>query len=253
MPKRLIRRVVRYLEDYAVGDGLIGRNERASTGWPLHSGVRVQRIPVVRPRRHVCCRHSFFLNTRSAARSCFVRANKCRLLFPDRKVMAPKISSATLRLKQDYVRLKNDPVPYVVAEPNPSNILEWYVARPCCISVVLYDKVCVFYRYYVVNGPEDSPYAGGYYLGRLVFPRDFPFKPPSIYMITPNGRFKTNTRLCLSISDYHPDTWNPAWSVSTILTGLLSFMVLRKKVLRLNVSEHFTKFFFFHTVHNILQ
>lgn len=38
-------------------------------------------------------------------------------------------------------------------------------------------------------------------------------------------RFKTNTRLCLSISDFHPDTWNPAWSVSTILTGLLSFMV----------------------------
>lgn len=44
-------------------------------------------------------------------------------------------------------------------------------------------------------------------------------------MLTPNGRFKCNIRLCLSISDYHPDTWNPAWSVSTILTGLLSFMV----------------------------
>lgn len=44
-------------------------------------------------------------------------------------------------------------------------------------------------------------------------------------MITPNGRFKTNKKLCLSISDFHPDTWNPAWSVSTILTGLLSFMV----------------------------
>lgn len=44
-------------------------------------------------------------------------------------------------------------------------------------------------------------------------------------MTTPSGRFKTNTRLCLSISDYHPNTWNPAWSVSTILTGLLSFMV----------------------------
>ncbi|ANB11233.1 E2 ubiquitin-conjugating protein UBC6 [Sugiyamaella lignohabitans] len=44
-------------------------------------------------------------------------------------------------------------------------------------------------------------------------------------MMTPSGRFKTSTRLCLSISDYHPKTWNPAWSVSTILTGLLSFMV----------------------------
>ena len=38
------------------------------------------------------------------------------------------------------------------------------------------------------------------------------------------GMMKTS-RLCLSISDFHPDTWNPAWSVSTILTGLLSFMV----------------------------
>ena len=45
-------------------------------------------------------------------------------------------------------------------------------------------------------------------------------------MITPNGRFATNKRLCLSISDFHPDTWNPAWSVATILTGLLSFMVI---------------------------
>ncbi|CAI7992690.1 Ubiquitin-conjugating enzyme E2 J2 [Geodia barretti] len=44
-------------------------------------------------------------------------------------------------------------------------------------------------------------------------------------MMTPNGRFQTNTRLCLSISDFHPDLWNPAWSVATILTGLLSFMV----------------------------
>lgn len=44
-------------------------------------------------------------------------------------------------------------------------------------------------------------------------------------MFTPNGRFKTNKRLCLSISDFHPDTWNPAWSISTILTGLLSFML----------------------------
>ena len=46
------------------------------------------------------------------------------------------------------------------------------------------------------------------------------FKHPA-----PFFRFKTNMRLCLSISDYHPDSWNPAWSVSTILTGLLSFMI----------------------------
>uniref|UniRef100_F1LDT8 Ubiquitin-conjugating enzyme E2 J2 n=1 Tax=Ascaris suum TaxID=6253 RepID=F1LDT8_ASCSU len=43
-------------------------------------------------------------------------------------------------------------------------------------------------------------------------------------MLTPSGRFQTNTRLSLLISDFHPDMWNPAWTVSTIITGLLSFM-----------------------------
>ena len=62
-------------------------------------------------------------------------------------------------------------------------------------------------------------------VGKIIFPSDYPFKPPGLKMMTPNGRFKTDYRLCLSMSDYHPDTWNPAWSVSTILTGLLSFMV----------------------------
>lgn len=33
--------------------------------------------------------------------------------------------TATARLQQDYIRLKKDPVPYVQAEPVPSNILEW--------------------------------------------------------------------------------------------------------------------------------
>lgn len=34
--------------------------------------------------------------------------------------------TATQRLKQDYVRLKKDPVPYITAEPLSSNILEWH-------------------------------------------------------------------------------------------------------------------------------
>ncbi|XP_058792507.1 ubiquitin-conjugating enzyme E2 J2-like [Phymastichus coffea] len=118
--------------------------------------------------------------------------------------MSRKTGTATARLKQDYLRLKKDPVPYVQAEPVPSNILEWH---------------------YVIKGPENTPYEGGFYHGKLIFPGEFPFQPPSIYMTTPNGRFKVNTKLCLSISDFHPDTWNPAWSVSTILIGLLSFMI----------------------------
>lgn len=62
-------------------------------------------------------------------------------------------------------------------------------------------------------------------MGRLHFPELYPFKPPAVYMCTPQGRFKCNQKLCLSMSDFHPETWNPLWSVSAVLTGLLSFML----------------------------
>ncbi|XP_076236455.1 ubiquitin-conjugating enzyme E2 J2 isoform X1 [Calliopsis andreniformis] len=137
--------------------------------------------------------------------------------------MNRKTNSATAVLKQHYLRLKKDPVPYVLAEPVPSNILEWH---------------------YVVKGPEKTPYEGGYYHGKLIFPGEFPFQPPSIYMSTPNGRFKVNTRLCLSISDFHPDTWNPTWSVSTILIGLLSFMIEKSPTLgSINTTDYEKKQF----------
>lgn len=110
---------------------------------------------------------------------------------------------ALKRLTKEYKLIVQNPPPYITARPNEDNILEWH---------------------YVIDGPEDTPYAGGQYHGTLTFPSDYPYKPPAIRMITPNGRFKENTRLCLSMSDYHPDLWNPSWSVSTILTGLLSFM-----------------------------
>lgn len=112
--------------------------------------------------------------------------------------------TATQRLKLEYSKLLREPVPYVTAHPLPADILEWHFA---------------------VKGPEKTPLQGGVYHGKLRFPPDFPFSPPSIFLITPNGRFQCNTRLCLSISDYHPESWNPSWSMSSILTGLISFMV----------------------------
>ena len=31
----------------------------------------------------------------------------------------------------------------------------------------------------------------------------------SICMLTPSGRFVPNTNLCLSMTDFHPESWNP--------------------------------------------
>ena len=91
--------------------------------------------------------------------------------------------------------------------PDPNNILDWY---------------------YVLEGPKETPYEGGRYLGLIRFPPKYPFAPPMIKMMTPNGRFVPNQRLCLSISDFHPESWNPIWNVGSILIGLLSFFVVEE-------------------------
>ena len=44
-------------------------------------------------------------------------------------------------------------------------------------------------------------------------------------MYTPSGRFQPNQRICLSMSDFHPESWNTSWAVSSILVGLQTFML----------------------------
>uniref|UniRef100_A0A914CUS4 UBC core domain-containing protein n=1 Tax=Acrobeloides nanus TaxID=290746 RepID=A0A914CUS4_9BILA len=110
---------------------------------------------------------------------------------------------AFIRLKNDYKKIILDPIPNVLALPSPSSLLEWH---------------------FVLLGSIDTPYEGGYYHGKLLFPNDFPFKPPTILILTPSGRFEPNKPLCFSMSDYHPETWNPSWTVTTIIMGVISFM-----------------------------
>eukprot|EP00802_Teleaulax_amphioxeia_P016528 Tamp_16649.p1 GENE.Tamp_16649~~Tamp_16649.p1 ORF type:complete len:221 (-),score=49.29 Tamp_16649:441-1103(-) len=108
------------------------------------------------------------------------------------------------RLQRELKHLREEPVPGVHAAPLPSNMLEWH---------------------FCIEGPAGSPYQGGYYHGIIRFPQEYPFKPPSIRMLTPSGRFEPNQRICLSMSDFHPETWNCMWSVSSILQGVVSFML----------------------------
>lgn len=108
------------------------------------------------------------------------------------------------RLQKEYRALCKEPVPQVTARPSPGDLLDWH---------------------FVLEGATSSPYEGGIYHGRLRFSNEYPFKPPAIVMSTPNGRFAPGRRICMSYSDFHPESWNPMWSVSSILTGLLSFMM----------------------------
>jgi len=109
---------------------------------------------------------------------------------------------ATARLQKELKLLDRSPLENIRAAPNPNDILEWH---------------------YVHFGHKGSPHEGGVFHGKLIFPKEYPFKPPSVLMLTPSGRFDPGKRICLSMSDFHPESWNPMWSVSSILTGLESF------------------------------
>ncbi|RYG54643.1 hypothetical protein EON66_06865 [archaeon] len=63
--------------------------------------------------------------------------------------------------------------------------------------------------HYVLEGPPGTPFAGGYYHGILRFPPQYPLKPPSVMMYTPSGRFSPGSRICLSMSDFHPEVCDP--------------------------------------------
>lgn len=113
-------------------------------------------------------------------------------------------TTAIKRLTKDYKDAQQNPIPGISIKPDPENILRCH---------------------YCIQGPKDSVYEGGYYYGKVVFPVDFPFWPPAMYMMTPSGRFDPGKSICTTNSHLEPRTWTPTWNISTILNGLCSFML----------------------------
>lgn len=111
-------------------------------------------------------------------------------------------SPAVKRLMKEAKEL-SEPTAHFFTQPLEENLFEWH---------------------FTVKGPSDTPFQGGRYHGRIVFPPEYPMKPPSIIILTPNGRFATKTKLCLSISNFHPESWEPSWSIRTVLMAIIAYM-----------------------------
>lgn len=111
-------------------------------------------------------------------------------------------SPAVKRLMKEAAELR-EPTEHYHAQPLEDNLFEWHFS---------------------VRGPPDSDFDGGIYHGRIVLPPEYPMKPPSIILLTPNGRFEVGKKICLSISGHHPETWQPSWSIRTALIAIIGFM-----------------------------
>lgn len=111
-------------------------------------------------------------------------------------------SPGVKRLMREAKEL-NQPTELYFAQPLEDNLFEWH---------------------FTVRGPPDSDFAGGRYHGRITLPPEYPMKPPSIMLLTPNGRFEVGRKICLSMSAHHPETWQPSWSIRTVIMALIGFM-----------------------------
>jgi ubiquitin-conjugating enzyme E2 Z len=82
----------------------------------------------------------------------------------------------------------------------------------------------------LIIGPEETPYAGGFYLFEFTFPNNYPLKPPHVKFMTSDNRVRFNPNLyvngkvCLSILG----TWQgPSWTAAcTFRTTLFSIQSL---------------------------
>ncbi|KAG0001529.1 Ubiquitin-conjugating enzyme E2 J1 [Modicella reniformis] len=109
---------------------------------------------------------------------------------------------------QEARELVREPSTDFSASPLESDIFEWH---------------------FTIRGPEDTDFEGGLYHGRILLPNNYPFAPPSLMFLTANGRFELNKKVCLSITGYHPEYWQPAWGIRTVLVAVMGFLPTQSK------------------------
>jgi len=106
------------------------------------------------------------------------------------------------RIRKELEELKKDPPSNCSAGPTLENLYTWEGQ---------------------IIGPEDTPYYGGIFRLEIVFPPNYPFKPPKIKFLTrifhPNvNRFGN---ICLDILDRQ---WSPALTISKVLLSISSLL-----------------------------
>ena len=98
--------------------------------------------------------------------------------------------------------------------------LETNAPTNCSANMVSDD---IYHWQATILGPEGSPYENGVFYLQILFPQDYPFKPPKVKFITKiyHCNINNNGNICLDILK---DQWSPALTISKILLSICSLM-----------------------------
>ena len=107
------------------------------------------------------------------------------------------------RIQKELKELRNDPPLNCSGGPIcDDDVLEWSAT---------------------IIGPENSPYEKGIFNLKIMFPKDYPFKPPKILFITKiyHPNINSNGSICLDILK---NEWSPALTISKVLLSICSLL-----------------------------
>ncbi|KAI9859311.1 MAG: hypothetical protein M1824_003825 [Vezdaea acicularis] len=107
------------------------------------------------------------------------------------------------RILREHRDLTTHPTPSISASPLPQNLFVWH---------------------FTIAGPPNTAFHDGLYHGTIHLPPTYPLRPPSFRFLTPSGRFEVNRDICLSISGFHEEAWQPAWGIRTALLAIRGHM-----------------------------
>eukprot|EP00298_Acanthocystis_sp_HF-20_P005569 c15695_g1_i2.p1 GENE.c15695_g1_i2~~c15695_g1_i2.p1 ORF type:complete len:164 (+),score=47.80 c15695_g1_i2:43-492(+) len=110
--------------------------------------------------------------------------------------------SALKRIQKEWKDLEQDPPSSCSAGPVGDDLFRWQAT---------------------IIGPSDSPFAGGVFQLHVVFPPDYPFKPPKLQFATKiyHPNINANGGICLDILK---DQWSPALTISKVLLSICSLL-----------------------------
>ena len=121
--------------------------------------------------------------------------------------------STVKRILSELKDLQENPILNIsctVGLPNQNNIYEW----KCTIS-----------------GPGDTPFAGGLFFLKIIFPKNYPYSKPEVCFLTPIYHINVNPKANLSEPLGHVcistlNWWNPQCTIRQVLTDIFALFWL---------------------------
>ena len=106
------------------------------------------------------------------------------------------------RIKKELIDIQKDPPANCSAGPEGDDFYDWQAS---------------------IMGPSDSPYAGGVFWLKINFPKDYPFKAPSISFLTKlyHPNIASSGAICIDILK---EQWSPALTISKVLLCICSLL-----------------------------